>query len=249
MLKTLGRSRPVQETAGFLASSYLRLVRATTRFVQEPPGFIEAIGPELPVIAAMWHGQHFMIHYAWPERARVAALISRHRDGEINAVILRRFGVAAIRGSGGETTGTRRRGGAAALMSMARALDDGQTIVMTADVPKVARRAGRGIVTLARLSGRPIYPIAVVTRRRFDFSSWDRASLGKPFGTGAMVLGDPIHVAREADDAALEAARLAVEIGLNDVHRRAYSLVGAEDPGRALNAAPEPVAARAGERA
>ena len=240
MLKRFSRARPVQETAGLLASSYLRLVRATTRFVQEPPGFLDAIGPELPVIAAMWHGQHFMIHFARPERARVAALISRHRDGEINAVILRRFGVAAIRGSGGEAGGARRRGGAAALLSMARALGQGQTVVMTADVPKVARRAGRGIVALARLSGRPIYPIAVVTRRRFDFRSWDRASLGKPFGTGAMVLGDPIHVAREADDAALEAARLAVEAGLNTVHRRAYALVGADDPGRSLNAAPEP---------
>lgn len=249
MLKTFGRSRPVQETAGLLASSYLRLVRATTRFVQEPPGFIDAIGPELPVIAAMWHGQHFMIHYAWPERARVAALISRHRDGEINAVILRRFGVAAIRGSGGEAAETRRRGGAAALLAMARALDDGQTVVMTADVPKIARRAGRGIVTLARLSGRPIYPIAVVTRRRFDFSSWDRASLGKPFGTGAMVLGDPIRVPREADDEALETARLAVETGLNQVHRRAYALVGADDPGRGLNATSESIAASAGETA
>jgi lysophospholipid acyltransferase (LPLAT)-like uncharacterized protein len=234
MLKSLGRSGPVQNLAGSLASLYLRLVRATNRFVQEPPGFVEAIEGELPVIAAMWHGQHFMIHFAWPRAARVAALISRHRDGEINAAILRRFGVTAIRGSGGHSAQARRRGGATALRAMARALADGQTVVMTADVPKVARRAGLGIVSLARLSGRPIYPIAVVTSRRFDFRSWDRASLGKPFGRGAMVLGDAIRVAPDADAAALEAARAAVEAGLNAVHRRAYALVRDEDPGRAL---------------
>ena len=118
-----------------------------------------------------------------------------------------------------------------ALLEMVRTLANGDTIVMTADVPKVSRRAGPGIVTLARLSGRPIYPLAVVTNRRFDFSSWDRASLGKPFGRGAMVLGDPIRVARSADAAAQEDARQAVERGLDAVHDRAYALVGDKDPG------------------
>ena len=234
MLKTLGRSRPVQEAAGFLASGYLRLVHMSNRFVEEPPGFVDTIVPQLPVIAAVWHGQHLMAHYAWPSGARVAALISRHRDAEVNAVVLRRFGVRAIRGSGGPASGVRRRGGVSALLTMTRALADGETVVMTADVPKVARRAGLGIVTLARISGRPIYPIAVVTSRRFDFLTWDRASLGKPFGRGAMVLGAPIHVGRDADAAVLDTARQAVEDGLNAVHDRAYALVGGQDPGRGL---------------
>ncbi len=237
LLKAFGRSRPVQETAGLFASLYLRLVKATNRFVQDPPGFLDTLGPDLPIIAAMWHGQHFLAHYAWPKGASIAALISRHRDGEINAVILRRFGVRAIRGSGGDAASSRRRGGGAALLGLARSLADGQSVVMTADIPKTARKAGLGIVTLARLSGRPIYPVAVVTSRRFDFRSWDRASLGKPFGKGAMVLGDPIRVERRADAAALEQARQAVEHGLDEAHRRAYALVGDLDPGRNIGAA------------
>ena len=35
----------------------------------------------------------------------------------------------------------------------------------------------------------------------------------------------------DADDAAMEAARLKVEEGLDAVHARAYALVGGEDPG------------------
>ena len=214
-------------------------MRRTNRFVQEPPGFVAGIAPELPAIVAMWHGQHFMVHYAWPPRARVAALISRHGDGEINAAILRRLHVEPIRGSGGVgAVKTRLHGGAAALRAMAQRLREGRTVVMTADVPKVSRRAGLGIVTLARMTGRPVYPIAVVTSRRLDFRSWDRASLGLPFGRGAMVLGDAIRVPREADDAALEAARHAVEAGLDRVHARAYALVGARDPGARDRTAP-----------
>jgi lysophospholipid acyltransferase (LPLAT)-like uncharacterized protein len=105
---------------------------------------------------------------------------------------------------------------------------------MTADIPKIARVCGIGIVTLARLSGRPIVPVAVVTSRRVDFNSWDRASLGMPFGRGAMVLGDPIFVAADADEAALARARRSVELALDHVHARAYTLVGARDPGADL---------------
>ena len=238
MIGAVVRSRPVLEGVSLLASAYLRCVRATTRFVQEPVGFLDRIASELPVLVAMWHGQHFMIHYAWPPGARIAALISRHRDAELNAVLLERLGVKAIRGSGGRAEKARRRGGVTARLEMVRTLARGYTVVMTADVPKVSRQAGLGIVTLARLSGRPIYPLAVVTNRRFDFKSWDRASLGKPFGRGAMVLGDPILVDRAADEDDQEQARLAVERGLDAVHARAYALVGSTDPGAGRNGAP-----------
>lgn len=231
MLNAVLRSRPLLRIASAAASGYLRLVRLTNRFVQDPPQFVGSMAAELPIIVAMWHGQHFMIHYAWPPGARICALISRHKDAELNALVLKRLGVRPIRGSGGRAEKARRRGGMTALLDMVRALKVGETVVMTADVPKVSRQAGLGIVTLARLSGRPIYPLAVVTSRRFDFRSWDRASLGKPFGRGAMVLGEAIWVPPAADPAALEDARQRVERALDAVHRRAYGLVGAADPG------------------
>ena len=237
MLKRIGRSRPVQEAIGALAAGYLGLVRRTNRFVIEPPDFEDKVGADLPVIAAMWHGQHFMTHFAWPKGAKVAALISRHGDAELNAIALRRLGVLPIRGSGGRAAKMHRRGGFAALREMLRALKDGVTIVMTADVPKIARVAGSGIVTLAQHSGRPIYPVAVVTSRRFDFKSWDRASLGKPFGRGAIVIGDPVRVPPQADAAELEALRAQVQDGLDRCYGRAYELVGVQDPGAGLRAA------------
>jgi hypothetical protein len=48
------------------------------------------------------------------------------------------------------------------------------------------------------------------------------------------VVGDLVWVARDADESALEAARQSVETALDDVHRRAYALVGAQDAGRDL---------------
>ncbi|WP_349369895.1 lysophospholipid acyltransferase family protein [Salinarimonas sp.] len=238
LLKRIGRHPRVQAAAGYLFARYLGLVGRTNRFVMEPADAHARVGPLMPVVAAMWHGQHFLIHLAKRPQDPTACLVSRSGDGELNAQALVHLGVRPIRGSGDRGRGrAREKGGAQALRAMLRALEGGESVVMTADVPKIARRAGEGIVTLARLSGRPIVPVAVVTSRRKIFDSWDRATLGLPFGRGAIVIGEPIHVARDADPAAIEAARQAVERGLDDVHARAYARIGASDPGAALAAA------------
>jgi hypothetical protein len=232
VLKRLSRSRFVQESLGFLLAGYLRLVQRTSRIVWEPEDGHRRLQGLAPAIGAMWHGQHFMVPFARRDGDRVSSLVSRSRDGEFNAVALRHLGVDAIRGSGDRGRGRmREKGGATALRAMVRALADGRSVVLTADVPKVARVCGTGIVTLARHGGRPIVPLAVVSSRRIAFRSWDRACLGLPFGRCAIVIGDPVWVASDADAEALERARLAVEAALDRVHARAYDLVGARDPG------------------
>ena len=135
---------------------------------------------------------------------RAAALISRSADAGAQASALRRLGIAPVRGSGGNDKRRASKGGAPAMRELVRLLRRRRTVALTADAAKRARVAGLGIVTLARLSGRPIAPIAVAVSRRFDFKSWDRASLGKPFGRGAIVLGELMRVAPDADDAAME---------------------------------------------
>ena len=230
-LKRLTRTRAAQELSGYLIARYLRLVRRTNRFVMEPADAYDRVGPLMPVIAAMWHGQHFMIHFAKRPQDRAASLVSRSADGEVNAIALRHVGVRAIRGSGARGRDPREKGGATAMRMMLKALGGGESIVMTADIPKIARICGTGIVTLAQMSGRPIVPVAVVTSRRIDFKSWDRASLGLPFGRGAIVLGDPVYVPRDADEEDLETLRQQVERALDAVHERAYALVGTADPG------------------
>src|SRR5438094_210369 len=93
-------SQTFQQTAGFLAAEYLRLVWKTSRFVTEPDGIYDRFARDAPVIVAMWHGQHFMMPFIRRAEDRAKVLVSRHRDGEINAVAAERLGVGAIRGSG-----------------------------------------------------------------------------------------------------------------------------------------------------
>ncbi|WP_377846220.1 lysophospholipid acyltransferase family protein [Bosea sp. UC22_33] len=228
------KTRVAQETLGRLLAGYLRLVQRTNRIVFEPADIYDHVRPDLPLIFAMWHGQHLMIPFARPDWMPACSLVSRHGDGGFNAVALRELGIGAIRGSGALGKKIREKGGAAAFLAMVRRLAAGDTMVLTADVPKRARIVGPGIIALARASGRPIRAVAVVTSRRIDFNSWDRASIGLPFGRCAIVVGEPILVARDADEATQEATRLAVQASLDDVHARGYALVGSRDPGAGL---------------
>ncbi len=225
--KRIGEARWVQGALGALAASYLRLVWRTARFTIEPPDFYDRVAPDLPVIIAMWHGQHFMMPFVKRAEHRVKTLISRHRDGEVNAVAAQRLGVETVRGSGTHGGRHDRKGGAMAFRAMLAALGEGYNMALTADVPKVGRVCGLGIVKLARASGRAIYPVAVATSHRIELSNWDRSALNLPFGRGAIVAGAPIRVPRDADDAGLESYRSMVERGLNGATARAYALVDA----------------------
>jgi lysophospholipid acyltransferase (LPLAT)-like uncharacterized protein len=238
MARRLGRSQFAQEAVGFLLANYLRLVECTSRFTTVPEDLDAYIRGKTPLIAAMWHGQHLMTPFARPKTmGPLAVLISRHEDAGAQAIAARRLGIVPIRGSGGPVDRQYYKGGASALRELLRQIESGSSVAMTADVPKRARVAGQGIVTLAKLSGRPIVPTAVVLSRRIQFNSWDRATLGLPFSRGFVVVGDFIRVAPDADDAALERARLAVQEGLDEAHRHGYAMVGATDPGAHLRTA------------
>jgi lysophospholipid acyltransferase (LPLAT)-like uncharacterized protein len=235
MARRVGRSPRAQEAIGFGLAAYLSLVRHTSRFTTVPADIDAHIKDDLPLIAAMWHGQHLMMPFARPvTMERLAVLISRHEDAGAQALAAKRLGITPVRGSGGPADRNYYKGGAPAMRELLRLLESGSSVAMTADVPKRARVAGPGIVALARLSGRPIVPTAVVMSRRVQFNSWDRASLGLPFGRAIVVVGDIIRVAPDATDEELESARLAVERGLDEAHGRGYAMVGARDPGADL---------------
>jgi lysophospholipid acyltransferase (LPLAT)-like uncharacterized protein len=108
---------------------------------------------------------------------------------------------------------------------MLQTLAEGWNMALTADVPKVARVAGLGIVTLARESGRPIYPVSFATSRRIVLDNWDSSEINLPFSRGAIIVGEPIRVPTDADEQALERARVALEAALNAVTERAHAVV------------------------
>jgi lysophospholipid acyltransferase (LPLAT)-like uncharacterized protein len=227
MWRTLRRSELVRRSLGYTLAGYLWSVARSARFEMEPANIYEITEAEMPVILTFWHGQHFLAPFIMKSHHRAKVLISRHADADINAIAAEALGVGTIRGSGAtDARDFHRKNAVGAMREMIDALAKGINVALTADVPKISRVAGRGVVALARYSGRPIYPIAIATNRRIVAKSWDQASIDLPFGNGGAVAAEPIRVAPEADDTELEAARKLVQERLNAATARAEKLAG-----------------------
>lgn len=229
-LKSVQRSPSGVRAVSLLAYGLLRFVYGTQRMLPARPSSREILVEAHPAIVGMWHGQHLLAPLFRPKDLPYVALLSKSADAEINAQVVEQFGIETVRGSGGRERGAaNRKGGARALLSLLRALESGKGVTMIADVPKgTPREAGRGIVTLARLSGRPVLPSAAVTSRRHVLrNTWDATTLPLPFGRVAVVIGDPIHVPRELDEAAFESKRREITEAIEAANRRAMALADA----------------------
>ena len=231
LTRRLLRTGAVQGTAASLVANYLRFVNLTSRLAFDPPDPYGKYIHLAPVIFTMWHGQHFMLPFARIFDFDVRVLISRHHDGEINARVAQKLGVRTIRGSTARNPSRMlQKGGMVGFLEMKAALAEGACVSMTADISNLApRRAGLGIVSLAKVSGRVIVPIAYASSRRIDVGSWDKATVNLPFSRAVCAVAEPVAVPPDADEALLEQKRRSVEAALNAATKRAYDLVDRRD--------------------
>ena len=67
---------------------------------------------------------------------------------------------------------------------------------------------------LAQLSGTPVLPLAVISRRAWRLRTWDRLQLPLPFTRIEVAYGPPLRVEADATGEALEAHRAALDAEL-----------------------------------
>ncbi len=170
-------------------------------------------------IPIYWH-QHqlFCVRHLLGERAagvKLAFLISPSVDGEIGAMLVRRLGAVAIRGSSTHT-------GARALRDYYQALKlEGLSPAITPDGPRGPPwKCKPGAVLLAQLSERAIVPMAYAASRAWKVQ-WDRFVIPKPFARVVVAIGEPVYIPRGLDVAALEGHQIDLEQRLLDLFRRA----------------------------
>ena len=92
----------------------------------------------------------------------------------------------------------------------------GITVSVQTDGPQGPARVSKiGVITLARLTQRPITPVAFSASPCLRFRSWDRALLPAPLAKVACRYGEPITVPPEADERAEEELRVQLDAELN----------------------------------
>ena len=175
---------------------YISLVGKTSRIiVQDHPGFSPLYQNTSPFLYVFWHRVQFFLAYPH-RRENLAVLVSLSKDGELIARVLRRFGLATIRGSSS-------RGGVQALNEMVETLKRGTRVAVTPDGPRGPRwTVHPGAALVALKTGLPVVPVACAARRALVFKSWDEYIVPLPFNRIALVHGKPLYLdpARSMDE-------------------------------------------------
>ena len=168
-------------------------------------------------ILALWHGRILPATLYFQNRG-IVAITSQNFDGEWIARIHQKFGYAQARGSTSQ-------GGPRALRQLVREVKS-RGVAFTLDGPRgPARVAQPGAVWLAKVTGNPLMPFHLEARSSWTLNSWDQSQIPKPFTTVAIAIEPPLFVSRDADEAALENARLKLQASLDVARLRCEQLL------------------------
>ena len=193
---------------GQLLALYVRLVRATSRVVYVPADMHARYVPLEPSIYVSWHANVLAVPlFIAPGMREVVGLASPHPDGQIAAAGINAHGIRTIMGTGANEKAIHGTGGMAAFRGLLRELEAGNSVFLTAEVPPTrGRKVSKGVIALARRSGRPIVGIAAASSRRTIVEKlWDKMQVNHPFSRLVLLAVGPVVVDEtKTDDAAAE---------------------------------------------
>jgi hypothetical protein len=195
------RDRRLIALAGWCGTRLVRLLSATLRFDYRSVGSrpVDPLQPPEagPFIYALWH-ENFLIPIVRFGNPNVAALVSRHPDGQLLGTLIRGTGMQVVHGS-------TRRGGVTAVRELLRNDAGVRHVAVTPDGPRGPRRVVQpGVVYLASRTGMRVVPIGVGHRRPWRVNSWDSFAVPRPFSRVRCLFGEPLIIPPDLAPEALE---------------------------------------------
>ena len=191
----------------FIGALFIRFIYLTSKKSFHLPQNV----PEDSFIIAMWHGDLLMQPYLYKQlrdEMRIKVMISEHFDGQLIASTVSYLGLDAIRGSS-------RRGGAKVLIQAIGMLKKGFDVAVTPDGPKGPRHSvADGVVVMAQKTGKKVLVFECRPSKYWQFNSWDRFTVPKPFGHLEFFASEPLDL--EGMD--LNAAKSLVKMKLMEHH-------------------------------
>lgn len=186
----------------YLGSEHLKMART--------------IHPTGSFVFAIWHEHVMTIMAAHAHQEPYMALASRSKDGDFAAHIASKFGFKAVRGSSRNRRGD--KGGKEALTEYIENLSMGVSGGITIDGPKGPRHVCKpGIVIMSHKTGSPILPVIAVASRYWEFNSWDRYKLPKPFAKIKIIYGEPIQIEQINDPEVFPQGALKVSVAMKSL--------------------------------
>jgi lysophospholipid acyltransferase (LPLAT)-like uncharacterized protein len=206
------RNRHLISTIGWCGTRMVRALSGTLRFDYRSVGPV-AVDPksarnQYSFIYALWH-ENFLIPITRFGNSSVAALVSRHADGQILGTLIRATGMGVIYGSSN-------RGGVAAVRQILRSNGEYRHLAVTPDGPRGPRRIIQpGMIYLASRTGLRIVPLGVGHSRPWRVNSWDAFAVPRPFSRVRCLFGEPLTIPPDLRPAELESHGGRVQLELD----------------------------------
>ncbi|MBN1594415.1 lysophospholipid acyltransferase family protein [candidate division FCPU426 bacterium] len=198
------------------ATFIIRLIGLTMRITLiDPNAVAPQARPAVRYIYAFWHNQQILSAFFF-RGLGIRVLVSRSRDGELIARVLRHFGFGTVRSSTSS-------GKVNALRGLARELRSGHHAGITPDGPRgPLYKAQPGAIFLGALSGHAVVPFGCATNRVWRLRrTWDQFEIPKPFSRAVIVFGQPRHIPRRMDEAQGRALTASLEGQMNALRQQA----------------------------
>lgn len=161
------------------------------------------LSPHKTFVFAVWHEQVLAVMSGQAWTKPYLALASKSKDGDYAAFIAKKLGFTPVRGSSRGRRGDN-KGGKEALQEYIHGLRMGLSGGITVDGPKGPRHECKpGVAYISQQTGSPILPIVGVASNYWEFNSWDKFKIPKPFSKIIIAYGKPILVASEADESVI----------------------------------------------
>lgn len=145
-----------------------------------------------PWVLAFFHGTQLALH-GLRRRGTTCVLVSRSRDGDVQASALGALGFSVVRGSSSLTASAAAR----SLATLVRAVRRGADAAFAVDGPRGPYGVPKpGAHALASRADALLVPAGCAPSRSWVLGrTWDRFVLPVPFSRVVIVLGDPVVTA------------------------------------------------------
>jgi len=152
----------------------MRMVWFTTR---KEIHFLDSIDGR-QYVWVCWHSELFMSPQAYRKlhpKQPSSAIASSHRDGSILAGVIKKLHIKPLRGSS-------KKGAKKVLIQAIKTIRSGEEVLITPDGPRGPRHSmSDGAIAIAMKGQVPIVIINYVATSFWQFASWDRFVIPKPF--------------------------------------------------------------------
>jgi len=179
---------------------YFVYISSKKKFINKD-SFDKLISENESFIYALWHDQLLLSPLTWLSKKKINILISKHKDGDIIADLIRFHGFNSVRGSTNNPNKEKEKNSVSNIRKILKSLKNNVSIGITPDGPRGPRhKVSEGTINIARISNKRILPMALAYKKKWILNTWDKFIIPMPFNEICIVWGVPMDIKIEKID-------------------------------------------------